>query len=255
MIFFKLKKFYYDGIDLSGNAFILYKADLQILGVSIPYSAIIVSEGNQTHEKSVLGSSINDLQTFENEKLNVSGKWQPIDFQLPTQILLNQKGKKITWHCFLPKGKFLLKNQGKSFSGLGYGEVLEMNFAPWKMPISELKWGRYLSENHHIIWIEWIGEQPLKKVFWNGNEVKNAQISDSGISIAEPKIHLKFENPIPIKDEKLLKITDKYPFLKLFFRKKFLQSREMKFKSKSTLTIENQQDTGFSLYETVLWKK
>lgn len=251
---FKIKKHYFDGIDESGNAIILYSAKLEIFGIKIPYSSCIFSSSNKIFEKSTLKKSLVENQKIENKKLNFSGTWQNLEKPV-SEILIDEDSKYLKWNCHTPKAKFKLNLNDELFEGLGYAETLEMNFAPWKLPISELKWGRFLSENNCVIWIEWIGEKPLKKIFWNGKPIENAEISDSGIVFKNENATLIFENPISIKDEKLLAIAEKYKFLKLFFNKKFLESREIKFKSSSILKFEDQEETGFSLYEKVLWKK
>lgn len=251
-----IKKYYFDGIHNQGNSFILYEARLKIFGFSIPYSSYMLSENGEFVEKSVLlRSEIGQgNSSFQNEKLKIFGKWQQI-YEGFSEVLLDYAIGKLHWDCRVPKARFQVSINEKSFEGLGYSELLMMNFSPWKLPISTLKWGRFLSENHTIVWIEWQGTHPLKKVYWNGNLVENVEISDKGIVFYDKNAQLTFENPISIKNEKLLSIADKYPFLKLFFSKKFLQSREMKFKSKSVFTIDNQSESGFSLYETVLWEK
>lgn len=252
---FNLKKHYFDGIDTQGNAVILYFAELKLFGFKIPYSSYILSENNLIEEKSFLSYSQigKNNGSISNPKLKISGNWNSKENSI-SEILFKQNQSKIEWNCIIPKADFNLEINGKHFSGLGYSEILEMNFVPWKLPISTLKWGRFLSENHTIIWIEWIGKEPLKKVYWNGSLIENAQISDAGIKFPKEKMELVFENPISLKDQKLLKIADKYPFLKLFFNQKFLQSREMKFKSKTVFISEEKREVGYSLYETVLWE-
>ncbi|GIJ94732.1 hypothetical protein CAPN002_19500 [Capnocytophaga stomatis] len=253
---FRLKKHYFDGIDAQGNAIILYYAELKLFGIKIPYTSYISSIEGIIKEKSILQKAkINEKCTsFENKKINVSGSWQTLESSI-SEILLSKNNKKLLWNCIIPKARFLLNFGDKKLTGFGYCEVLEMNFVPWKLPISVLKWGRFLSENHCIVWIEWQGESPLQKVFWNGKLIEKAIISDAEIYFPKTNAKLKFENPIIIKNETLSNIANKYFFLKPFFNKKFLQSRETKYKSPASLIFNNQFEKGFSLYETVLWKK
>ena len=252
---FNLKKYYFDGIDKQGNALILYYAELKLFGFKIPYSSFILSLDETTEEISKLRKSIIGLNnsSFSNSNLKISGNWDTQSHSI-SEVLWQENNSKINWNCIVPKAEFEVEINNQMFSGLGYSEILEMNFVPWKMPISTLKWGRFLSENHTIIWIEWIGKQPLKKVFWNGKLIEDVDIRDNEIHFKNQNTKLLFENPISIKDEKLLQIADSYPFLKIFFKNKFLNSREMKFKSQSTLINPENSENGFSLYETVLWE-
>lgn len=252
---FNLKKYYFDGIDEKGNALILYYAELKLFSFKIPYSSFILSLDETTEEKSKLRKSIIGLHntSFSNIKLKASGTWNTQSHSI-SEVLWQKNNSKISWNCIIPKAEFEMQINNQFFSGLGYSEILELNFVPWKMPISTLKWGRFLSENHTIIWIEWIGKQPLKKVFWNGKLIDDVDILKDKIMFNNENATLILENPVIIKDEKLIKVADKYPFLKLFFKKKFLNSRETKFKSLSTLINLENSEKGFSLYETVLWE-
>lgn len=253
---FWLKKYYFDGIDESGNTFILYYAVLRLFGIKIPYSSYLICTESQSVQRSIISRSVvgKNNTSFFNKKLKISANWLPLTNSL-SKVLLQNKTKNIDWKCCIPKGKFTFEWEDLKFSGLGYCEVLKMNFGVWKLPITTLKWGRFLSENHSLIWIEWIGKHPLKIVFWNGKPIENVQISETGLWFADQRMKLKFENPIILKNEELYTIIKKYWFLKPFFSRKFLSSKEIKYRSKSTFFTENQQETGFSLYETVQWKK
>ena len=255
---FNITKHYFDGIDDAGNAFIIYAAELQVLFIKIPFSSVIFSNHqNQIFERSFLKKAVMNVNQHHTEiALSdfISGKWENLDERIQ-ENLLNEKNNHLNWNCHMPKAKFSIDYQHKKFSGYGYHETLTMNFAPWKLPISVLKWGRFLSENHSIIWIEWIGEKPLKNVYWNGKRTENTDISDSGIIFQQQNAQLIFEKPVVIKNEKLKTLADRFPFVKLFFKEKFLESMESKYKSVATLSFGNAQETGTALYETVTWNK
>lgn len=254
---FKIKKHYFDGIDKNGNAIIIYAAEMSFLGLKIPYSSYITSDSKGIFEKAFLkkGQLINQskLTFLLNDSSQIFGNWEKIDEGF-SENLHEINGKILIWNCHHPKANFEVRCEEFFFSGLGYAETLELNFAPWKLPISELKWGRFLSENNTIVWIEWLGKKPLKKVYWNGKLQENAEITELGITFENQEAKLIFENPQIIKDEPLLKIANRFPFLKIFFSKQFLQTQETKYKSKSIFLHHNEKELGWSLYETVLWK-
>ncbi|VEI45099.1 Uncharacterised protein [Actinobacillus equuli] len=87
----------------------------------------------------------------------------------------------INWYCHTPKGNFHITFQDKEYQGLGYADTLEMNFPPWKLAVSELYWGRFLSENHTVIWKEWKGKQSFKQLIWNGKQYNDFEIQEEGI--------------------------------------------------------------------------
>ncbi len=251
---FHLKKHYFDGIDQQGNLFIIYDAALTIGGISIPYSSIITQLNGKNLEHRRLSRLKRSDAQIRHNKLNFNGSWLPLSHISP--LTLYQRGKRrLIWHCHTAKADFELEFAQQTYRGLGYAETLEMNFAPWLLPISELRWGRFLSANHSIVWIEWLGETTLKKLIWNGELIENFEINDNVLLIKEKQLSLYFRRPMIIKDEPLVKITERFKFLRFLIKKSFLQSRETKWKSEAELSVANQTEKGFALYERVLWKK
>jgi hypothetical protein len=51
---------------------------------------------------------------------------------------------------------------GRPVTGLGYVEVLTLTLPPWRLPIDELRWGRFCAADGGAVWIEWRGPHPLK---------------------------------------------------------------------------------------------
>jgi hypothetical protein len=258
-LIFHLQKQYFDGIDSNGNTFILYYAQLKLLNIPIHYSSKIIASESYLSEKSTLRKTIvpRENRQFQNDRLNCKLTYQnQKDFPPIEEILWEEKDKYIKWKVFLPHAIFQFTNEDETWKGLGYSETLELNFVPWKLPISTLKWGRFLSENHSVIWVEWLGKFPLQKVYVNGQILNEKTIiTESGIQIPTEDISIQFLNPESLKNEKLQKIANRYPFLNLFFYKRFLESKEMKFKSKSIIQTQNSTENGYSLYEIVEWKK
>ncbi len=238
---FHLKKHYFDGIDQQGNLFIIYDAALTIGGISIPYSSIITQLNGKNLEHRRLSRLKRSDAQIRHNKLNFNGSWLPLSHISP--LTLYQRGKRrLIWHCHTAKADFELEFAQQTYRGLGYAETLEMNFAPWLLPISELRWGRFLSANHSIVWIEWLGETTLKKLIWNGELIENFEINDNVLLIKEKQLSLYFRRPMIIKDEPLVKITERFKFLRFLIKKSFLQSRESKWKSEAELSVANQTE-------------
>ncbi len=49
------------------------------------------------------------------------------------------------------------------------------------LPIQELCWGRFSSGDDHVVWIEWMGAQPLRVVLVNGSEVEATRADDKEV--------------------------------------------------------------------------
>jgi hypothetical protein len=258
---FLLQKTYLDGIDKEGNCFILYTAKLKIFGIiTIPYSSLIFSNAqHKLLESSQIKNTILKLENgemiFENQYFKIKGIWKYTSTQVK-RTLYRVQNKALEWNVHHAHTYFKIYFQNKLYEGLGYAETLELPFLPWKLPINTLKWGRFLAENFSLIWIEWKGEYPQQILYLNGQLTQNAHISEDKITIPTENIELYFEQKQIIKQAKLLTIAHKYKFLKFLFKDKFLESLEVKYKSKSIL---KQNDIviaeGWSLYEVVIWKK
>ena len=82
-------------------------------------------------------------------------------------------------------------SSGESLSGATYVERLALSIPPWELPITELRWGRWIDANagHSVVWIDWRGSDPRTWVFMDGCRVSGAGVSDSvvaadGVSLA-----------------------------------------------------------------------
>ncbi|WP_244911417.1 hypothetical protein [Actinobacillus ureae] len=162
----------------------------------------------------------------------------------------------MNWHCHTPKGHFHVSFQDKEYRGLCYAEMLEMNFAPWELAVSELYWGRFLSENHTIIWKEWRGKQSFKQLIWNGKQYSDFEIQKEGILLQSENMFLRFQMSTILKNEPIGNMVAKIPLLRYFLPKRFLRTRIIKWKRETKLLInQNVQEAGYALYQKVLWRK
>lgn len=249
---FRLVKHYYDLIDPHGNAIIIYDAKLHFYGLKIPYSSIIFSDKSGcTKEKSCLSALKISSLKFSQPKLALEGEYQSKQ-QFKKLTLFQQDQKQLEWHCHSPKTSIEINFNQQQFRGTGYAESLSLNFFPWLLLIDELYWGRFTSENHSIVWIEWRGKQPCKQLIYNQNLSHDFELTES--QLVTERFRLDFDEPVIIKNSPLLSVIKSVPFLSLFVNKRFTDSQEIKWKSLATLHIGNQVEKGWALYERVIWK-
>ncbi len=254
---FKLDKTYLDCIDSEGNCFIVYWAKLEYLFLNITYSGLIFSSRNGiTKEKSSFRlfprPVIQDKIKYSNPHTGVSGIWGKLDQSIISLLYSDPQENKILWDCHHPKAQVEITYENKTFSGYGYSETILLPIKPWELPIEELRWGRFLSENVTIVWIEWRYQHPVNKLYYNGTLYEDAIFKENSIGFGQGKYKILMENPIVVREGKLGKIINSTPWLKTFFNSKILQTVEIKYKSKTTFyedrkTIEH----GWSLYEVV----
>jgi|WetSurMetagenome_2_1015567.scaffolds.fasta_scaffold36293_2 hypothetical protein len=258
---FCLEKLYLDCIDESGNCFIVYRAGLKIFFMKFHYSRLIFSDSeNKTMEsfsirrteKPGTGDDIN----FNNRFLKVEGCWKRAERALPELLFSDDSGHHLSWNCHHPMALVKLKYREWEFSGPGYGETLSLSIKPWKLPIDELRWGRFVSDNYNITWVNWKGTHPLNLIYMNGSEFKNAVYDDeSEVSFGGGAFRLKFGKRMVVTDGRLSGLISSAPWLLTLFPRRILNVREVKYKSPSTFFINDEiKATGWSLYEDVLWK-
>ncbi len=137
--------------------------------------------------------------------------------------------------------------------GLGYVERLEMTIAPWKLPIDELRWGRFLSDSDSLVWIDWKGSHSCRIVLQNG-------ILSSATNIGDGEITLSGNSSLRIAEGDLLRkgalgktALAIIPGLKRLFPSKILNVQECKWRSRAELRCADSCSSGWAIHEVVKW--
>ncbi|MBF1336362.1 MAG: hypothetical protein HXM48_03095 [Leptotrichia sp.] len=124
----------------------------------------------------------------------------------------------------------------------------------WKLPFTELKWGRWISDtdNEAVTWISWSGikNENISRI-WGENYTENSEIiyTDDEIRLGNRKIEIR--NKKRIRDEivsrSILGRKDIFSFL---LPKKLRNIDEKKYFSEGIMDGKK----GKILYEEVIWK-
>ena len=256
---FHLRKLYFDCIDPEGNCFILYQARLKFSFLNLAYSGLIYSgAGEKTIERSSftktsIPSGIKSLG-LHFPWLDIKARAENADSTLSLLLYEDNRGS-INWSCHHPKTRARIEYKGKIYHGLGYAETLDLGIRPWKLPIDELRWGRFLSDKDSIIWIHWKGSYPLNQLFCNGELFEDAVFGEDRVSFDQGRAKVVFHKPEVIRRGKLSNILATVPWLKIIFSSRILNTVEHKYKSRSSFTRNNETVNGWALFETVIWKK
>jgi len=258
---FKIEKFYLDCIDDSGNCFIVYWAMVEFYLVRFVYSGLIFCEKEGfTIERSsfkkipkpVIGNTIN----LNHEDLKIDVSFKGIDDPISLALYKDIDNNELIWNCHHPKGYAEVIYDGNNYKGYGYAETLVSSIKPWNLPIGELRWGRYLSDSDTLIWISWKGNYPVNKLFFNNIEYNDTIFENDIIIFGEGTYHLKFSDIHVVRKGKISRLFSKMAYLKIFFNRRILNTLEIKFRAKTTLSknlllLSN----GWSLFEIVTWGK
>lgn len=258
---FKIEKLYIDCIDDQGNCFIVYWAKVKFFLLRIIYSGLIFCDSDGlTIEKSTFRKTvkpvINGTINFNHKFLKAGLSLKRIDDPITRSLYKESENIELIWNCHHPRALAEINYNGKVYKGLGYAETLFCPINPLKLPMAELRWGRFLSDSHAVIWISWKDKNPLNKIFLNGIEYNDAIFDNKTIIFNDGKHKLTFSEIQTIRDGKLSGIFSKMKFLKILFNSRLLDTVEIKYKAKTILS-ENSifSSEGWSLFEIVTWGK
>lgn len=256
----KLEKSYLDSIDDSGNCFIIYLAKLDFSFMRIWYSGLIFSdkEGNQAENSSFNRSRTaltNGLLSFNSKRLRIDGTWERIDSPVLKSLYTDLGNNELIWNCHHPKALTEVRYAGNLYKGLGYAETITLTKTQMRLPFEELRWGRFLSDNYTITWVNWKGTHPLNILFLNGDEYLDSFHKDDIVLFCNGIYKLEFSGSQKIRTGKLSRIFSKMPLFKLFFSRMMLNAEEKKFKARTVFSKNSVNlSQGWSIYEVVTWR-
>jgi hypothetical protein len=125
-----------------------------------------------------------------------SGLAQPIE-----RCLLDTPDIRIDWRCVAPLAWAEVDLAGKrAIRGLGYVEQLVLKLRHWRLPFDEIRWGRFLSSDSVLVWIQWLGRTARQWVFLNGREVGGATLTAKGMKLPSSRGALVLGDGVLVRD-------------------------------------------------------
>jgi hypothetical protein len=174
---FTLRKSYLDVVDGAGRCGIAYSAELAWGPFSLRWEGLSLHEPGRppVHRSSWGGRGTIGLQVT----------CEPWCQPFATRLLATPSGT-LDWSCDAPGAHVAIQSDdGVRIEGSGYAEHLVLAMLPWKLPIDELRWGRWIADGSRrsIVWIDWRGACPLTLVVENGSahEAKDAAVDDATV--------------------------------------------------------------------------
>lgn len=159
-------------------------------------------------------------------------------------------GDVVRWRCELPSADALVRVGDFTVRGRGYAEVLRIARAPWKLPIAELRWGRFTGEQSSAVWIDWRGSHPLTFVASDGRRAEAATVADDRVSFDGSNVTMEARQVI--RDAPLRETLDEVPLLSRVLPTRFAAMQECKWRSRGTLRGEGAPaDHGWCIHEVV----
>lgn len=254
---FKLSKWYFDCVSDEGRAFIGYSAILSYHGIVLNYISSLNYIDNQLTEQSKVITRSSTPMEEKNRiewtcsPLAIDGIWS--NGKKPIQkMLLKDNSGYINWNCKIPSADVNLSANGTTYSGKGYVEHLVLTIKPWQLPFHQLKWGRFISDDHVLVWIDW--QSDVNKTFlWHNNSfIEKAEINQTRVDFGD-NMELNIDDNRVIRDGDLSNsIIKKIPMLNSIPPLKVLQTKETKWLGRGTLkNNDNQIASGWIIHENV----
>jgi hypothetical protein len=132
-------------------------------------------------------------------KLDVSARWRGAAPPVSRTLYESPDGA-VVWNCVLPSAECELARSGGLVRGLGYAEHLSMTVPPWRLPIDTLRWGRFLSPERSVVWIDWERESARRTwVFANGAEVRG-EASEEDVFFEGGRVRLPRRDRLLLRD-------------------------------------------------------
>jgi hypothetical protein len=194
---FALEKWYLDIVEPDGSATIAYWASLTWMGVDVTWHnvcryALGASPEERSSLRRVPPPSIADGRvTWASKRLELETVHDAVTPGVVVTMLDDARGR-INWDCLAPSARARVTADRAVHKGTGYAERISMTVLPWEMPIDELRWGRWMSDDASVslVWIDWRGSSPQRWVIYNGALRDDASVGDDGVALGAGRLAL-----------------------------------------------------------------
>ena len=255
---FHVDKWYLDAIDDRGAVIIVYSARVEWGGLHVDYASVLrVSETGDRREASTVRlvdrpRLRGDVLTWCSEPLAVDGEWRRLADPIRRTLASGPEGA-IRWTCHMPRARATIHSGGGRFEGLGYVERLHVTLPLSRLPFHTLRWGRHVSPQHSLIWIDWTGRGDRRWIWLDGEEQRAATLSDDVPSGLGNGATLLVRDRRDVQDRPVVAALERLPgALTRRIAGGIAGMHEHKMVSRSSILVNgNAAEDGWSLYETV----
>jgi len=255
---FRLSKWYCDCVTDEGSAFVGYWARMGWGPFCLPYTATLYRrKGEPTRERHSLRKSNppavqGKKLVWECDPLGIRGVWSQGSTSVSRTLLETIDGA-IEWNCHFPAARTRIDLDGAArMSGLGYAENLEMTVKPWKLPFEQLRWGRFISDEHALTWIEWIGKEANRWVFHNGAEHRDVTFEPRRIELPRGHGTIKLHDEAVLREGRLLSTAlNGVPGAGVWLPRRLRNAYEVKWLAAGTLETEAGVSRGWAIHEVI----
>jgi len=172
------------------------------------------------------------------------------------ETLFESAAGSVEWDCLAPRAAAEIRIGAEPlYRGWGYVERLRLTLPPWRLPIRELRWGRFVNSTDALVWIDWRGSHQRQVVYYNGSSVAASAIGDREIALQDGEAVLTLEAGTVLRDGALGSTAlSVFSNSRRLFPASILGVRECKWLSRAVLRRPGRPDSeGMAIHEVVEW--
>ncbi|MBK8594309.1 MAG: hypothetical protein IPN83_01725 [Holophagales bacterium] len=264
---FHLTKWYLDAVSEDGRVLVGHHGELSWKGISFRHASVLLRDraGQVTERWASRGISAPVLEEgsvrWTSLRPAVDGLWKRAEGGAGNaesgsfRLLATAEGS-VDWSCLVPAARVRATlPDGSLLEGSGYAEKLELSIPPWRLPIEELRWGRFLSGGSSLVWIDWRGAVPLSLALLDGRRVAVVSIDDTSVVLADPPGRLDLLPTAVLRDGLLGgPVLGRVPGLSRTLPARMLRVHESRRLARGVLEVEGGvRREGDALFEVVRW--
>jgi hypothetical protein len=234
----------------------VYCVDLRWRALHASIGSVLESTAAEPRTRTSLGQyriSQHEREiSVEHARLKVSGSWQSLSSPVQRPVYDVPAGS-IVWNCAQPASRVRMRIGERELIGLGYAECLTLTLPSWRLPIRHLRWGRFVSADHSLAWVDWQGENSTRFAAYDGRECALLAASESEVVIDH--VSLKIDSGESLRSGRLNStLLLNAPALKKLLPASLFNIREQKWKSRGTLAHSGGTSHGWVIHEVVDWE-
>jgi hypothetical protein len=201
---FVLTKWYLDSVDTGGRSAILYSTILSWGRARVAWHSVSICEPDErvahrvTFKPLPVPERDGDHLAWCADSLGCTVACTP---NLPpfAHRLLEEPDGVLDWRCEAPAARVNVNlADAPPLFGFGYVERLSLTLLPWRLPIDEMRWGRWVSDDgtRSLVWIDWKGPHPRSDAYLDGRPERSSVVGDREVRAGDVRLTLATRRPL-----------------------------------------------------------
>jgi hypothetical protein len=201
---FVLTKWYLDSVDPTGRSAILYSTALSWGRVRVAWHGVSICEPDA---RVAHRATVKSMPLPERDGNRLAWRADTLGCTVDCTAnvlpfahrLLDRVDGVLDWRCEAPAARVdVTLTDAPPLSGVGYAECLSLTCLPWRLPIDEMRWGRWVSDDgtRSLVWIDWKGPHPRTDAFLNGRPEPSPLVGDRDVQAGDIRLTLATRRPL-----------------------------------------------------------